>query len=119
MTEDELFNCLVTGNIPAELPAVPPEICKRVLIDAVRALETMELEAEDSRESTEYFTEWIRSCARAGDRPEEDAAVLRLLLQEIESCEERAAGARDLMKSCESRLLDLLEEHPELKDSGA
>lgn len=115
---EDLFARLVTGNFPDDLSGISPGTYKAALIDAIRVHEDEMRCASEDMPETELYLEYVQNIIRnKGKESEEDIrALIRSLLDDIDSDREKIKSAEDLLKSCESRLLDLLEEYPELND---
>ena len=115
---EDLFARLVTGNFPDDLSGISPRIYKAALIDAIKVLENEMRYVKSDMPETELYLEYVQNIIRnKGKESEEDIrALIRSLLDDIDSDREKIKSAEDLLKSCESRLLDLLEEYPELND---
>ena len=64
----------------------------------------------------EMFLEFFQDIIDDEEAEEDNRTLLKSLTDLVESHREKMTTAQDLMKSCESRLLDLLEKHPELND---
>ena len=115
MNEEELFSRLVTGNFPENLPDVPLPVCKEALIDAVAIHQALVQKAEEDLFDAECFLEYVKEFPDGCD-PDDDLLFRDGLQKEIETNKEAVRNARFLLESCDNRLMDLLEAHPELND---
>ena len=113
---EDLFARLVTGNIPDDPDGISPMIYKAALVDAIKVHENEMRSAGSGMREAEMFLEFVQDMIDDGEAEEGDRALLKSLTDLVESHRGRMATAQDLMKSCESRLLDLLEKHPELNE---
>ena len=115
MNEEELFSRLVTGNFPENLPDVPLPVCKEALIDTVAIHQALVQKAEEDLFDAECFLDYVEEFPDGCDR-DDDLLLRNGLQKEIETYKENVRYARFLLESCENRLMDLLEAHPELND---
>ncbi len=113
---EDLFARLVTGNLPDNPDGISPVIYKAALVDAIKVHENEMRSAGSGMREAEMFLEFVQDLIDDGEAEKGDRALLRGLTDLVESHRGRMATAQGLMKSCESRLLDLLEKHPELNE---
>ena len=115
MNIDELFMNLIAGRLPEKPPDLPPALYKEMLIDAILIHRARMQKEEEDLFNDEGFLNLLNQLVE-DERLDADTYLLDGLPEEIELHKRRISNARFLMEACESRILDLLEEHPELND---
>ena len=93
-----------------------PEVYGKVLAEAIRVHENVKEEAESDICERECFLADFREMFREGSLDEDGRIYMEVLMEKIEDDREKANTAMQMTKICEARLVELLEDHPELNE---
>ncbi len=118
LSADELFIQLICGRYPEMLSGVDPASFAEALINAIDYHEDQIKEARDEVEFYEYMLAEGQALIREGivDPWNEEKMYIDLFHSEADSWLEKEQAAKSMKETCESMLINLLEEHPDLND---
>ena len=118
---DELLLRLFQGWIPEERPDIEPTLYAEVLNEAIRYHQQEIEDAEEWIQEEERFLTQLQLIVQhdlnRGCQPDPACAeFLGVSMAEYQACRRKIAEAENMIHDCESLLLELYEDHPELID---
>lgn len=116
LSAEELFIQLICGRYPQMLSNVDPVSIAEALINAIDYHEDQIREAKDEVEFCEYMMAEEQAMIQGGifDPWNEERMCFDLFRSEADSWLEKEQTAKSMKETCESMLINLLEEHPDL-----
>lgn len=114
----ELLSHLLNGCYPESMSDTDPQLLAKVLVEAIAWHEQRIRESKDEADSLESYADLVSDLIAEGfEEPDEENMLwIDVAGKEAEQFREKTQSARDMLETCESMLLDLLDKHPELKD---